>query len=115
MILNIYTREGNTGYIDFQLLSGNEPIDLSDVYAVTLVLEDVEDTSTTFSTLDADPKLFIDDEDNGIVEFRPASDYFTVAKSPYQGNFWVYSTASIKEPVPMRDYIEIEVSSAFGG
>ena len=102
-------REGSTGYIIIDLLDDNEAYDLSECDHVELVLKPATGSAVTFSTDDAETKLYITDADAGEIELRPEATDFDAEKSPYKGYVKVYVTATRWESFPNHDEIIVAV------
>lgn len=93
--------EGQTALVRYVLRrQGGAVINLSAVNKIRLALTSMngEGPTTTYETTDASPKIQITDAANGEVGFNPTD--LTAQASPYIVRFWVYLTASEREPAP---------------
>ena len=111
--LVVLVREDSTDYLEFQLLSNANAINLSTVLRVQLVVRNKDGEVVTYSTDDSSPQLYIIDATNGKVQFRPKAGNLVQWKSPYRCYFWVVSSATVQGAVPEEEEFVIKVTKKF--
>jgi len=94
-------REGTTSPIKFQLLSKGVAIPLTGIHHLELHMQDSENNTYKYSTLDTSPAIVITDVINAYVDLTPPdATTFRYLKSPYSMYVWLYVTATSRYSIP---------------
>ncbi len=98
--------------IQFQLLSGSAPIDLSSIGTVEMTLRDKSGGTAVFGNL-GNAKLTINGASSGSVQFVPGTADLLAGSAPYNGYFRLFASASQWYYVPSDHEFTISVRELF--
>ena len=100
-IETIQIREKTTSPIDMQLLADGSGIDLTTVSYVRLDMADGTGKTYRYTSVDSSAYVTIVTAATGSVRFTPPdSTIFRYQNSPYQLNWWVYTSSSQAYSIP---------------
>ena len=97
--------------IQFQLLDGTTPINLTGLSYIELRLT-LEGVIKSFKTTDSTPLLFVTDATLGKLELRPATNTFT-AMGDWKGFFWLVETSGKIQAVPEKEDAVVSIYPKF--
>jgi len=110
---SIEIREHSTADIDFQLLSGGDAIDLTNIDHIEMEMRDARRGVYSYTSASG-ATLTITGITTGNVRFTPANNsIFIASKSPYRGYWRVYTTSEKSFTCPDDDEFIIFVREEF--